>query len=209
MADETHQLRKLLIASFMTKKCDRIQQKIQQKIDASFKDWETILGDYINVTTKLNNLVRLTEQHNQVCSLRLMLTQCTELIQVFGEQFEVICHLIDTILPMSNLSTSWMDNLGTQNARLGHMKDAMLHVERFSCNRDVIDVVRKMVHQVSEIQNKINFATRKVHDIMYDSVKGSSASLNNAAGMMPSFADNTGADSISMISNESVIERKV
>lgn len=201
MTEETHNLRKSLIAAFMSKKGDRIQQKVQQKIETSFKDWESILNDYINITMKLNNLVRLAEQHNQVSKLRYLLNQSTELIEASSGQFANIATLIERILPMSNLN---MDSIVKQEARLSKMKESLAQVLLFSCNRDVIEVVQKMMLQVTEIQQKINFASNKVRDVMHDVIKCSSKALHvEPVTTLPSFAADDEEEDISMISTNS------
>lgn len=164
MTEETLYLRKALIALFFSRKNDKIQQKIQQKIDSSFKDWESILTDYINITTKINNMVQLAEQHSQVGKLRNLLWQCTELIKASCEQFSSICDMIEVVLPMSNVNTTWMANILKQAARLGQMKESLSQVFMFSSNRQIIEIVQKTMLQVNEMQQKINFATNKVHD---------------------------------------------
>lgn len=205
MTEETQNYRKTLIATFLSRKGDKIQQKIQHKIDAGFKDWETILNDYISITTKLNNMVQLAEQHQQANKLLSLLKQCTSLIKASCDQFTSICDLIDVILPMSNLNMAWMESIVKQEARLGQMKDSLSHVLLFSCNRDVIEVVQKMMLQVTEIQQKINYATNKVHDAMHNAIKNSSDTLANIAdAALPSFAANDDDESISMISANSV-----
>lgn len=200
MTEETLNLRKALIAQFFSKKNDKIQQKIQQKIDSSFKDWETILTDYINITTKINNMVQLAEQHHQVNKLSHLLRQCTELIKDSCDQFSSICDMIEVVLPMSNVNNTWMANILKQETRLGQMKESLSQVLMFSSNRQIIEIVQKTMLQVNEIQQKINFATNKVHDAMQNTMKNSSSLLNS---MRPDFDDESVA---SIISNDNSME---
>lgn len=180
MTEESQNLRKSLIATFLNKKSDKIQQKVQQRIDSSFKDWETILNDYINMATKINNMIQLAEQHYQVSKLRHLLKECTELIKTSCRQFTSICDLIELILPMSNLNAAYVNNIIKQEESLLKMKDSLSHVLLFSCNRDVIEVVQKMILQITEIQQKLNFATSKVHDSLHNTLRSGSSILEAA-----------------------------
>lgn len=202
MTEETLSLRKALIAQFFSKKNDKIQQKIQHKIDNSFKDWEAILTDYINITTKINNMVQLAEQHHQVGKLRHLLRQCTELIKASCEQFSSICDMIEVVLPMSNVNSSWMANISKQEQRLGQMKESLSQVLMFSSNRQIIEIVQKTMLQVNEIQQKINFATNKVHDAMHNTLKTSSNLLNSESSMAQDFDDDSVASIIANNSTE-------
>lgn len=197
MADESQNLRKSMISTFLTKKGDKLQQKIQNKIDSSIHDWEIILFDYINVTTKLNKMVQLAEQQHQVYKLRSLLKQCTDLIKSSSQQFTNICELMEVVLPMSNLNTTWMEGIVKQDSRLGQMKDALSHVLLFSSNRDVIEVVQKMMLQITDVQQKINYATSKVQDAMHDTLKSSSRILSNDAGLIQDYDDDSATLKIS------------
>lgn len=200
MSEESQKLRRSLLSTVLSKKGDKLQQKVQDKIDSSIHDWEVILFDYINVTTKLNNMVQLAEQQHQVHKLRSLLKQCTDLIKSSSQQFTYICELVEVVLPMSNLNTAWMESIVTQDSRLGQMKEALSHVLLFSSNRDVIEVVQKMMLQISDVQQKINYATSKVRAATHDTLKSSSRILNNESGLIRDYDDDS---AISKMSNNS------
>lgn len=191
MSEESQNFRRALISTILSKKSDKVQQRVQNKIDSSIHDWEVILFDYINVTTKLNNMVHVAEQQQQVHKLRSLLKQCTDLIKSSSQQFTSICELIELVLPMSNLNTSWMDSIVKQESRLGQMKDALSHVLLFSSNRDVIEVVQKMMLQITDVQQKINYATTKVQDAVHITLKSSSSILNNESRLIRDYDDDS------------------
>lgn len=179
MDNESEKLRRALIVLALTKKTEKIQQKIQLKVDNSIKEWETVLLDYIEATTKLSTLIQRAEEQKQLGRMRQLMKQCTELITFSNDQFKTICELIECVLPMTNLDSSWMANIEKQEARLSQMNGALSQVLLFSCNRDVIEIVQKMITQINDIKEKIKFATNKMPDIMHDTLKNGSDMLNN------------------------------
>lgn len=177
--EETQNLRKALMATALIKKGDKLQQKIQHKLDGAIKEWEFILFDYINATTELNILTQMAEQQKKIINLRKILKQCTKLIKMSTEHFDTIWELVDLMLPMSMVSGSWMENILKHEERLGQMKEALAPLLLFSCNREVIEIVQKMMLQITEIQTKINFLAGKVREAIQDTFKFGSNVINN------------------------------
>lgn len=176
-----HDLRKALIAIGIRRKSEKIQQRIQAQINAAIKDWEATLTQYINAIKELNLITTMAEQQRKLICLRKSLKKCTQLIRSALYQFSLISELIDTVMPRSLLNGNWLDTIIKHDEQLGQMKNALAPLLLFSCNREVIEIVQKMMLQINDIQAKIKFLTEKIREMTKQTLKYGSDILNNSS----------------------------
>lgn len=155
-------LRKALIAVAMNKRSDKVQQKIHQQVSLTLKEWETILYGYVNITAQLNTLTKLAEQQDQISCVRKTLRECTDLAKAGTETFESIWRLVQLSLPISTMDHSWMASILKHEKLLVEIKESLSSLLLFSSDREVIEVVQKMMLQITDVQSKINLLSTKV-----------------------------------------------
>lgn len=172
----TKELRQTLQALAFNKRADKLTQKIQNQIATTLKEWEMILYDYVKVTTQLNELAKIAEQSNQLAKIRQTLKECRDLVKSGTEQFEKVWTMVEMALPISMISKNWMDSIMKYAEHLTQIKDALAPLLLHSSNRSVIEIVQKLMLQITDIQSKINLVTDKVSDSILETFqKGSDA----------------------------------
>lgn len=179
MADDARALRQALLVVALNKKCDKIQQKIHTKINKTSADFETALLDYMNVVNKLKITIELAERHQNNLKLQKLLRESADLVKNFSAQFAMAYEMFDSILPVSSINPDWMNNIDKQEKRLIKIKDTLTQIQMFPCNREVIEIVQRMVMQITDIQEKIKVSSEKVRDLMHETIKYGSNALNN------------------------------
>lgn len=157
-------LRRAMITLAINKRSEKVQQKIQQQVSLTLKEWETILYGYVNITAQLNTLTKLAEQENHITCVRKTLKECTELAKVGTETFESIWRLVQLSLPISTMDHSWMASILKHEKLLVEIKESLSSLLLFSSDREVIEVVQKMMLQITEVQSKINLLSTKVNE---------------------------------------------
>lgn len=157
-------LRRAMITMAINKRSEKVQQKIQQQVSLTLKEWETILYGYVNITAQLNTLTKLAEQQNHITCVRKTLKECTELAKVGTETFESIWRLVQLSLPISTMDHSWMTSILKHEKLLVEIKESLSSLLLFSSDREVIEVVQKMMLQITEVQSKINLLSNKVNE---------------------------------------------
>lgn len=157
-------LRRAMITLAINKRSEKVQQKIQQQVSLTLKEWETILYGYVNITAQLNTLTKLAEQQNHIGNVRKTLKECTELAKVGTETFESIWRLVQLSLPISTMDHSWMASILKHEQLLVEIKESLSSLLLFSSDREVIEVVQKMMLQITEVQTKINLLSTKVNE---------------------------------------------
>lgn len=157
-------LRKAIITLAINKRSEKVQQKIQQQVSLTLKEWETILYGYVNITAQLNTLTKLAEQQDHITCVRKTLKECTELAKVGTETFESIWRLVQLSLPISTMDHSWMASILKHEQLLVEIKESLSSLLLFSSDREVIEVVQKMMLQITEVQTKINLLSTKVNE---------------------------------------------
>lgn len=130
----------------------------------SFEEWDTILHGYVNITSQLNTLTKLAEQQDHITCVRKTLKECTELGKVGTETFECIWRLVQLSLPISTMDHSWMASILKHEELLVEIKESLSSLLLFSSDREVIEVVQKMMLQITEVQTKINLLSTKVNE---------------------------------------------
>lgn len=172
----TKELRQTLQALAFNKRADKLTQKIQNQIATTLKEWKMILYDYVKVTTQLNELAKIAEQSNQLAKIRQTLKECRDLVKSGTEQFEKVWTMVEMALPISMISKNWMDSIMKYAEHLTQIKDALAPLLLHSSNRSVIEIVQKLMLQITDIQSKINLVTDKVSDSILETFqKGSDA----------------------------------
>lgn len=157
-------LRKALFAVAINKKSEKVQQKIQQQVNLTLKEWETILHGYVNITAQLSTLTKLAEQQEHIACVRKTLKECTDLAKAGTDTFEKIWRLVELSLPISTMDHNWMTSILKHDKLLVEIKESLSSLLLFSSNREVIEVVQKMMLQISEVQAKINVVSTKVRE---------------------------------------------
>lgn len=157
-------LRRALFAVAINKKSEKIHQKIQQQVQLTLKEWETILHGYVNITAQLNTLTKLAEQQEHISCVRKTLKECTDLAKAGTETFEKIWRLVELSLPISTMDNNWMASILKHDKLLVEIKESLSSLLLFSSNREVIEVVQKMMLQISEVESKINVLSTKVRE---------------------------------------------
>lgn len=163
----------------LNKKSDKINQKLHNQIDIAVKEWERIIFDYINVTKELSALTKTAEQQKKLTNLRLQLKQYSDLIKLSTEHFDSLWKMIDIMLPVAAVTPEWMDNIMKQEKKLSQMKEALVPLLVFSCSREVIEIVQKMMMHINEIQTKMNFLVGRLRDGMEETLKFGSNMITN------------------------------
>lgn len=176
-------LRNALIALAIQKKTDQFKQKLNAQINSTFQNWEKVLYNYVNVLTQLNSLTKLAEQQKTISTIRQALKECGEMIKSSTEQFDHIVNLVETLLPVSTMNQGWMDSIIKHNDHLSEIKEKLSPLLLFSSNRDIIEMVQKMLKQVNDVQTKINILTLKVHEAVGKGIKMGSNQFNNLLSM--------------------------
>lgn len=161
-------LRRAMITLAINKRSEKVQQKIQQQVRLTLKEWETILYGYVNITAQLNTLTKLAEQQDHITCVRKTLKECTELAKVGTETFESIWRLVQLSLPISTMDHSWMASILKHEKLLVEIKESLSSLLLFSSDREVIEVVQKMMLQITEVQTKINLLSTKVNETVSD-----------------------------------------
>lgn len=157
-------LRRALFAVAINKKSEKVHQKIQQQVQLTLKEWETILHGYVNITAQLNTLTKLAEQQEHISCVRKTLKECTDLAKAGTETFEKIWRLVELSLPISTMDNNWMASILKHDKLLIEIKESLSSLLLFSSNREVIEVVQKMMLQISEVESKINVLSTKVRE---------------------------------------------
>lgn len=173
------EMRNALIALAMDKKNDKVQTKLSNQINTTLKNWEKILFDYVHVLTQLNLLTKLADQQYAISNIRKALRECSELVKKNSEQFEHIGELVETLLPMSTINQNWMDSIIKHDKHLGEMKDKLKSLLIFSSNREIIEIVQKLLQQINDVQAKINVLSTKVHETVDNRILAGSNQFDN------------------------------
>lgn len=161
-------LRRALFAVAINKKSEKVQQKIQQQVKQTLSEWETTLHGYVNITAQLNTLTKLAEQQEHIKCVRKTLKECTDLAKAGTETFDKIWRLVELSLPISAMDHNWMGSILKHDKMLAEIKESLSSLLLFSSNREVIEVVQKMMLQITEVQSKVNVLSAKVNDTVND-----------------------------------------
>lgn len=131
-------LRKAIFAMAVNKKSEKVQEKIQQQVNLTLNEWETILHGYVNITTQLTQITKLAEQQEHITCVRKTLKECTDLARAGTETFEKIWRLVELSLPISTMDHNWMTSILKHNKLLVEIKESLSSLLLFSSNREVI-----------------------------------------------------------------------
>lgn len=157
-------LRKALFALAINKRSEKVQLKIQQQVSVTLKEWETVLHGYVNITSQLNTLSKLAEQQERISCLRKTLKECTEIAKTGTETFESVWRLVELSLPISTMDHNWMASILKHEKLLVEIRESLSSLLLFSSDREVIEVVQKMMRQITEVESKINVLSAKVNE---------------------------------------------
>lgn len=161
-------LRKALFAVAINKRSEKVQQKIQQQVNSTLSEWETTLHGYVNITQQLSTLTKLAEQQEHISCVRKTLKECTDLARAGTETFDKIWRLVELSLPISTMDHNWMGSILKNDKLLVEIKESLSSLLLFSSNREVIEVVQKMMLQITEVQSKVNVLSTKVNETVND-----------------------------------------
>lgn len=182
-------LRKALFAIAINKKSEKIQQKIQQQVKLTMNEWETILHGYVNITAQLSTLTKLAEQQEHINCVRKTLKECTELAKAGTETFDKIWRLVELSLPISTMDHNWMRSILKNDKLLVEIKESLSSLLLFSSNREVIEIVQKMMLQITEVQSKINVLSTKVRETVNDEIRHHSEHFDDLDKAIDAAAD--------------------
>lgn len=189
MAEEARNLRQALLAVALNKKQAKIQQKIQTMIVEVATEFENRLLDHIQIVNKLQLAIALAERHNKNLELRDVLNQCADLTKDFSQHFTKAYDTFELILPVSSINPEWINTIDRQEKHLIKITDALSQIQVLPCNREVIEIVQRMVMQITDMQEKIKVSTEKVRDVMHETVKYGSNTLNSQRNELESSDD--------------------
>lgn len=192
-SEESQQLQRNMMNVALNKKSDKINQKLQNQIDIAIKEWERIIFDYINVTKEMSTLTKMAEQQKKLTNLRLQLKQYTDLINLSTEHFDSLWKMVDIMLPVAAVSSDWCESIMKQEQKLSLMKEALVPLLLFSCNREVIEIVQKMMLHINEIQTKMNFLAGRLREGMEEALKYGSNMITNRKALNNLDADSSEA----------------
>lgn len=161
-------LRKALFAVAINKRSEKVQQKIQQQVNSTLSEWETTLHGYVNITAQLSTLTKLAEQQEHISCVRKTLKECTDLARAGTETFDKIWRLVELSLPISTMDHNWMGSILKNDKLLVEIKESLSSLLLFSSNREVIEVVQKMMLQITDVQSKVNVLSTKVNETVND-----------------------------------------
>lgn len=161
-------LRKALFAVAINKRSEKVQQKIQQQVNSTLSEWEQTLHGYVNITAQLSTLTKLAEQQEHISCVRKTLKECTDLARAGTETFDKIWRLVELSLPISTMDHNWMGSILKNDKLLIEIKESLSSLLLFSSNREVIEVVQKMMLQITEVQSKVNVLSTKVNETVND-----------------------------------------
>lgn len=190
--EESQQLRRALMNLALNKKSDKIQQKLQNYIDLAVKEWERIVFDYINMAKVLAALTKTAEQQKKLNNIRLQLNQYTDLIKLSTEHFDSLWKMVDIMLPVAAVTPEWMDTIQQREEKLRQMKETLAPLLMFSSNREVIEILQKMMLHINDIQTKMRFVVGRLRDGMEETLKFGSnmiANRNSSNNLDPDESD--------------------
>lgn len=179
MVDNSADLRNALMSLAIRKKVDKIQKKLTSQVNAALTGWEKVLHEYINMVTQLNTLLRLAEQQKVISDIRRTLKDCSEMVKNGHEQFKQVGQLIETLVPISTMNKNWLDSIIKHNENLAEVKEQLAPLMMVSTNRDVIEMVQKMLQQINDIQSKMNVLSTKVVETVDNGIKLGSDQFEN------------------------------
>lgn len=153
--EESDVMRSVLMAMAMSKKSDRIYQKLQQNFYIAFKDWDKALHEYVQVTFELKKLIEIAEQQDKIVSLRRQLKQYSEMIKSTGQQFNLMINIFNAMLPVSSIGSEWLEAVIKHDQLLSEIRETLASVLVFSNNREVIESIQVMTLQINDIQTRL------------------------------------------------------
>lgn len=179
MVDNSVDLRNALMSLAIRKKVDKIQKKLSSQVNAALTGWEKVLHEYVNMVTQLNTLLRLAEQQKVISDIRRTLKDCSEMVKNGHEQFKQVGQLIETLVPISTMNKNWLDSIIKHNENLAEVKEQLAPLMMVSTNRDVIEMVQKMLQQINDVQSKMNVLSTKVVETVDNGIKLGSDQFEN------------------------------
>lgn len=179
MVDNSADLRNALMSLAIRKKVDKIQKKLCTQVNKALTGWEKILHEYVNMVTQLNTLLRLAEQQKVISDIRRTLKDCSEMVRNGHEQFKQVERLIETLVPISTMNKNWLDSIIKHNDNLAEIKEQLAPLMMVSTNRDVIEMVQKMLIQINDVQSKMNVLSTKVVESVDHAIKLGSDQFDN------------------------------
>lgn len=191
MVDDAKQLRQALLALALNKKCERIEQKLEIKVNKVTAEFETSLLDYMNAVNKLKLVIELAERHKKKLDFLTVLKDCSALTRNFSARFALMYELFESILPVSTINPDWLNNITKQEKRLVKIKEMLEKINMLSCNQSVTETVQRMVMQITDIQEKVKVSNVKIRDAMLETTKYCSNVLHN---LQANHLDNSNVD---------------
>lgn len=179
MVDNSTDLRNAIMSLAIRKKVDKIQKKLCSQVNVALTGWEKVLHEYVNMVTQLNTLLRLAEQQKVISDIRRTLKDCSEMVKNGQEQFKQVGQLIETLVPISTMNKSWLDSIIKHNENLAEVKEQLAPLMMVSSNRDVIEIVQKLLRQINDVQSKMNVLSTKVTETVDHGIKLGSDQFEN------------------------------
>lgn len=171
MSSESEKLRQALFALAVNKKCEQVQQRMYQKLNAAMKEWNDALYGYLNVIAKLNTLIQLAEQQEHISLVRASLKNCSEMAKTGNESFDRIWRLVEMSLPITTMDQNYIKGIINNEQKLVEIKEKLQGLLLFSSDRESIETVQQMMVQINEVQSKINILSNKVRETVDDVIR--------------------------------------
>lgn len=172
------ELREKIMCVALAKKCDRIEDRIHKEFTHALFRWEKVLYDYVNVAIKLSALTKLTEEQRKIGDARNVLRESVDIIKHTAAQFEEMWTLMGKAMNVSKVNNGWLENTTIYDRHLADIRMALEPMLIFSADREIMETVRRMVNQVSDIQIKLNALTSRVQEATGEQMRQSSSQLD-------------------------------
>lgn len=172
------ELRQSILFIALNKKCNRIQEKIHQEFIGTLQKWEMVLFEYIRAATKLASLSELTAQQNGIDEVRNSLKDCTGAIQEATNQFDDMWQVLEKALTVATINDGWIEHVSAYEQHLSNIRNALEPMAMFAPDRLTTDTVSKMVHQIVDVQTKLNALSARIEEAGTERMRHSSARMN-------------------------------
>lgn len=188
--EESRNLRKILYSIAINKKCERIHQKIQQRIDEVTKDWNETISNYVRTIANLFELIQLAEQQQRLDRINNELKSFNELTKATVELCDKFFGFIKLVIPDSSINVAdYMEVLTKADGQLEDIKEMLSSILIVSSSRDVIENVQEVKLKMEEIQSQMQVIQKRLTDCMEKVLKHASNSLGSSEEASESTAD--------------------
>lgn len=178
--EESRNLRKILYSIAINKKCERIHQKIQQRIDDVIKDWNETISNYVRTIANLFELIQLAEQQQRLDRINSELKGFNDLTKTAVELCDKFFGFIKHIIPDSSINVGdYLEVITKADGQLEDIKEMLSSILIVSSHREVIENVQEVKLKMEEIQSQMQVIQKRLTDCTEKVLKHASNSLGS------------------------------